>query len=559
MEYRILGPLEIVDGHRKLHLGAAQQRALLAVLLLRANEIVSVDRIIDELWGAQAPATAAHTVQVYISELRKVLDPGRGDGRRESVVVTRRPGYVITVETDELDMHRFESQVERGKQALAEGDAETAVGELRAALDLWRGSPLADFAFEPFAQTAIARLEELRLGALEERFQAELSLGLHASVIAELITLGKEHPLRERLREQLMLALYRSGRQAEALEIYQHTRKALVEELGIDPSVALQQLEQAILRQDEALAWTPPAARSGGATQKEAPARSILLVPLNDGALDLLLALAEPLARSASPHELILTRLVPKADAGDLPLAVGGLEERRAALRERGVIARAAAFTSDDWAGDVLRLAAQQHVDLLLLAGDAEVTAPLHRILEEAPCDVAVLANDRLVEREGKVLVPFGGGDHDWSALELGAWLASARGEALTLLGTAVSEEEGRRDASRLLANAALAVQQLVHVSTEPLLVPPGERSVIEAAEACSLVVLGLSDRWHEEGVGEVRAAISRGVQAPVIFVRRGPRPGGLTPDEGLTRFNWSLRGSGAAGAERDAHRGDPL
>jgi hypothetical protein len=155
------------------------------------------------------------------------------------------------------------------------------------------------------------------------------------------------------------------------------------------------------------------------------------------------------------------------------------------------------------------------------------------------------------------VLVPFGAGEHEWSALELGAWLASARGEALTLLGTAGSEAQGRRDASRLLASAALAVQQLAHVSTEPLLVPPGPRGVIEAAAACSLIVLGLSERWHDEGIGEVRGAISRGVRAPVIFVRRGPRPGGLTPDEGLTRFTWSLRGAGADELGRDAHGSD--
>jgi DNA-binding SARP family transcriptional activator len=550
MDYRILGTLEIVDGDRKLELGAAKQRALLAVLLLRANEIVSLDRIIDELWGVHAPTTAPHTVQVYISQLRKVLDSGRGDDRKESVIVTRRPGYAINVERDELDLHRFEGRVERGKQALAEGDAETAARELRAALDLWRGPPLADFEFEAFAQTAIARLEELRLGALEERFQAELSLGLHDSVIAELMTLSQEHPLRERPREMLMLALYRSGRQTEALQIYTQTRETLVEELGIDPSAALQQLEQAILRQDEELAWTPLEARSGKPTQTQAPARSILLVPHNEAELELLLALSEPLARSASPHELILARLVPEAGAAELPLVAAGLEDRRAALRARGVNSRAVAFTSGDWAGDVLRLAAQQHVDLLLLAGAAEVTDELHRIFEDAPCDVAVLANDRFSEREGPVLVPFGGGEHDWSALELGAWLASARGEALTLLGTAVSEETGKRDASRLLASAALAVQQLSRVSTEPLLVAPGERAVIEAADACSVLVLGLSERWHEEGIGEVRGAITRGAQAPVVLVRRGPRPGGLTPDEGLTRFTWSLRGAGAVDSD---------
>jgi DNA-binding SARP family transcriptional activator len=238
MEFRILGPLEVLEDGLTLDLGALKQRALLAVLLLSANRVVSSDRLISALWEDQPPETAQKALQVYVSQLRKVL----GKERLE----TRAPGYLLRVEDGELDLDRFTRLSEEGKP--------------EEALRLWRGPPLSDFAYQRFAHTEIARLEELRIGCLEERIERDLAQGRWAELTGELEALVSEHPLRERLRAQLMLALYRSGRQAEALEAYQQARTALVEELGIEPSRQLRELHQAILNQDPALDLTGRAA-----------------------------------------------------------------------------------------------------------------------------------------------------------------------------------------------------------------------------------------------------------------------------------------------------------
>jgi DNA-binding SARP family transcriptional activator len=231
VDFRILGRLEVLDDGRALELGGGKQRAVLAVLLLRANRVVSRDDLIDAIWGERAPETATKALQVYVSQLRKALGRDR--------ILTRAPGYELRVDAGELDLDRF--------QAL---DSE---GRLDEALRLWRDSPLAEFAYEPFAQSDIARLEELRLACLERRIEEDLANGRHAAIIGELERLVSLHPFREHLRAELMLALYRSGRQAEALDAYQDARRALTEELGIVPSQGLRELEQAILRQDTAL------------------------------------------------------------------------------------------------------------------------------------------------------------------------------------------------------------------------------------------------------------------------------------------------------------------
>ena len=258
MEFRILGPLEVWDGGGEVSLGGPKPRALLAVLLLHPNEVVPADRLIDELWGEDSPEDAAAALRVNVSRLRKALP--------QDVLTTRSPGYVLRVEPDELDLHRFERLVDEGRSLLARGLAADASERLRDALSLWRGPALADFAYESFAQAAIARLEEIRLAAVELRIDADLALGRHDELVGELEALVAEHPLRERLRRYLMTALYRSGRQAEALDAYQDARRALVDELGIDPSPALQELERAILRQDPSLDVEAPAPRprSGG-------------------------------------------------------------------------------------------------------------------------------------------------------------------------------------------------------------------------------------------------------------------------------------------------------
>jgi DNA-binding SARP family transcriptional activator/class 3 adenylate cyclase/tetratricopeptide (TPR) repeat protein len=245
MEFGVLGPLEVRDDGRTVPVGRGKQRALLALLLLHANEVVSTDRLIDELWGEQPPATAATALQVYVSKLRKSLGAG--------MIATKAPGYTIQLEREQLDLHRFERLLAEGRESLVAGDAGRAARLLEEAIRLWRGDALADLAYEPFAQAAIVRLEELRLAAVEERFEAGLALGRHVELVGELDALVAEQPLRERPRRQLMLALYRCGRAAEALQVYTNTRRAFVEELGIEPSAALQQLERAILNQDPSL------------------------------------------------------------------------------------------------------------------------------------------------------------------------------------------------------------------------------------------------------------------------------------------------------------------
>jgi YVTN family beta-propeller protein len=249
MQFRLLGPLEVEEDGRLLVLGSAKQRALLAILSLRANEVVSRDRLIDELWGERPPASALHSLDVYVSRLRKTLQANGG----ERLLVTRAGGYLLRLEPEQLDLTCFERLLEEGRRALAAGNYGRASERLSEALALWRGPALADLAYEPFAAAEVERLEEQRLAALEERLEAELALGRHASLIGELEALSGKHPLRERLHGQLMLALYRCGRQAEALEVYRETRRHLLDEVGIDPSPALQRLEQAILRQDPAL------------------------------------------------------------------------------------------------------------------------------------------------------------------------------------------------------------------------------------------------------------------------------------------------------------------
>ncbi len=264
IEFRTLGPLEVEDEGRLVPLGGARQRAVLGILLFHRGEVVSVDRLVDELWGERPPGTATKTVQVYVSRLRKELG--------QEVVLTRGGGYVLDIEPGQLDAERFQRLTAEGRDALERGEAHSASELLRQALDLWRGPPLADLAYEPFAQSHIARLDELRLVALEHRIEADLALGNHAALIPELETLVREHPARERLRAQLILALYRSGRQTDALASYRDARRALVEELGLEPSRELQELERAILAQDPAidapsrtrpLRGTPQARRGG--------------------------------------------------------------------------------------------------------------------------------------------------------------------------------------------------------------------------------------------------------------------------------------------------------
>ncbi len=249
----MLGPIEVRADGVLTTLGGRRQRAVLAVLALHPNQVVSVDRLVEDIWGENPPPTAVHTVQVFVSRLRRALADA-GDR-----LITRPPGYVLDLQAGEVDAHRFERFYESARTALAAGNADDALALLRQAEALWRGQPLVDFTYEPFAQATIARLEELGVNVREELIEAHLALGHHDEVVPELEALVREHPFRERPRAQLMLALYRSGRQAQALEAFHQTRRALLEELAVEPGETLRELEKAILRQDPSL--QPPPAR----------------------------------------------------------------------------------------------------------------------------------------------------------------------------------------------------------------------------------------------------------------------------------------------------------
>jgi YVTN family beta-propeller protein len=278
MDVRILGPLEVwrPEGDAA-ELGGRQQRLVLAMLVLHRNEIVSVDRLIDVVWGERAPASAAKSIQILISRLRKALEPAAMGGPGDSPgsgIRTLANGYVLEIAPGDLDVDRFQRHVEQGRRALAAGEFEKASEALAKGLSLWRGEPLADFAYESFAQSEIRRLEELRLGAVEERIDAELGVGRVDEVTPELQALVAQHPTRERLRGQLMLALYRSGRKAEALRVYEDARRTLSEELGLEPSETLRRLhgdvltdeptlsapKRAVLGRDASVASSEPAA-----------------------------------------------------------------------------------------------------------------------------------------------------------------------------------------------------------------------------------------------------------------------------------------------------------
>jgi YVTN family beta-propeller protein len=260
-EFRILGPFEVGRNGEAIELPAGKPRALLAVLLLHRGQVVSVDQLVDELWGERPPPTAAKNVQVYIARLRKLLDDG--------LLVTRAPGYALRAEDEQLDAARFQALLEAARREQPAAAAE----QLREALALWRGPPLADFVYDSFAQEEIRRLEELRVAALEDRIDADLALGQHEDVVGELEALVRAHPLRERLLAQLLLALYRCGRQADALAAYQAGRSRFVDELGLEPSPPLRRLEQAILRHDPMLAAPARAAEPAADALRAARSR----------------------------------------------------------------------------------------------------------------------------------------------------------------------------------------------------------------------------------------------------------------------------------------------
>jgi DNA-binding SARP family transcriptional activator len=255
VEFRVLGPLEVIIGGRAADVGPPKQRALLALLILNADRVVSADRLIDELWGESPPDGARHALQVHVSNLRKLLEPSRAPGESPELLQTRKPGYVLRLTPNQSDAQRFESLVEEGRKAQHADRPERALSFLSEALGLWRGPALTDLIDEPFAQREADLLEELKLTATEDRLQAKLNLGHHSELVGELGALAARHPLRERISGMLMLALYRSGRQAEALQAFRRLKETLSNELGLDPSPELQGLEEGILQQAPELDW----------------------------------------------------------------------------------------------------------------------------------------------------------------------------------------------------------------------------------------------------------------------------------------------------------------
>ncbi|HUK95482.1 MAG TPA: AfsR/SARP family transcriptional regulator [Gaiellaceae bacterium] len=539
LEFRILGPLAVLSDGTPLRLGGPKQRATLAILLLEANRVVSVERLADDLYAGAPPVTAVTQVQRQVSDLRKLLGSA-------SVIETRAPGYAIRLSADQLDLSRFERLTGHAADSLARGESGLALQLLDEALDLWSGAPLVDLGSEPFVQAAIGRLQELRLAALEQRIEAELELGRHAEIVGELRELVVAEPLREQLCGQLMLALYRSGRQAEALDAYRTTRSTLVEQIGIEPGPALQELQRAILVQDSSLdlAWRDERAGLDST-------RAVLVLPNSEEELDGLLAIGERLARP-SDRELLVAGLV--SGERELPQAVSMLNARR---RSTSAPVRVAAFTTQDRAADIARLVIAYGVDLVLLAmpeeaGADAVPRELATIYERSPADVAMLRGTTFEpsEREG-VFVPFGGGLHDWAALELAAWLASGENLVLRLLGTTAVPSRRPRDASRLLADASLAVQRVVGIDAEPVIVEPTEEALLGAVEGAALIVAGISPRWQHEGLGWGGRVLIAGCPAPILLVHHGPGPGGLAPPESRTSYTWSIGRSQSASHEQ--------
>ena len=506
LEFHILGPLEVVRGEQGLPVGSPKQRALLGILLLHANEPISRERLIEELWGAAAPKTVNAVLNVYLSKLRRLLT----DGTADQLLLTQAAGYVLRIPPESLDVRRFEELLEQGRRELASGEAERASLTLRDALALWRGPALADLAFEPFAQTEIARLEELRLTAIESRIEADLVLGRDDALVAELETLVAVHPYREGLRAQLMLALYRNGRQAEALETYRRARRAYSEELGIEPSSRLQELERAILRHDSSL--EPPLQPTLGAREEESseevrqrrfPTRSTLglaialILVVAAGLLALVAAARDSSGGSQVPVELVgdsLAVIDPGTDTivGEIP--VGG-RPSAPAVGEGSV-----------WVGN--------RDDNTLLRVDPR-SLDVHTIgLSAAPFDIEVTAgsvwilSDRALLRVDPgindvvdtIPLPRAIGSGSWSEMEVGAKTVfvcnchGGPGSVIRIDPATTSVESVRRSAVRSIAYGEGALWALTGELDTIDQIDPKTNAVIATIP---LGRIGETSGWH--------------------------------------------------------------
>lgn len=520
VEFRVLGPLEILSDGRTVELAGSRTRAVLAVLLLHANRPVSMDRLIDDLWGASPPPRARGMVHNAVSAIRRAIDGGDDAPR----LVRSPAGYQLRVAVDELDLSRFERLVAAAEERLSAGDSDGARARAEEAIGLWRGEALAEFAFEPFASPAVGRLEELRALAEELRVSALAESGGAAEAVADLRSLVAARPWSERLRYLLALALYRCGRQADALAELRSWRQSLDDQLGIEPAPEIRVLEQRILQHDSALGSDATTAGSPGSR------RSVLLSV--QAAADVATALPLCTVLAGEDHELVVVQPVPiHADLGG---AAGQLSGAVASVPcERPV--RSSAFRSGEVGEDLRRLARDLEAALVVQIIDG--AAVPHDALDRVECDVALLRPGR--RSEGRAVVAaFGGTDHDWLAIELAAVAAARMGVPMKLFGGARSGA----DASRVLAVASVAVQRFLGVAVEPVV--GGAETLLEEAASGAMMVLGLSGRWRSEGLGSVRAHVLEQGAGPVMLARRGLGPSALAPPAALTRFTWSLDGA---------------
>jgi DNA-binding SARP family transcriptional activator len=485
IEYRVLGPFEVaVDGHAAA-IPAGKPAALLARLALEPGRVVSAGALVDALW-IDPPPSAAKLVQVHVSKLRKALP--------RDAVETVGTGYRVSGSTD---LARFEELV-----AAAADQPAARAEQLAAALALWRGPALAEFGDEPFAVAAARRLEELRLHALESRIDAQLELGEEERAIPELEALVAAEPLRERPLRQLMLALYRTGRQADALARYREGRRRIVEELGIEPGPALQELERAILRHAPELAREAAGAKLGPIVCAGAE-----LVPM-----------FAPLC--APGQELVVVEVVEGEELAERSAALAALE------------ARTAAFTSAAPGEDLARFAAVQDAELLAVA--QQLAPPDYEaLLAAATCTLVLVPSPRGFVADAPVLVPFAGDEDEWAALELGGSLARAHDVPLRLVGSEAGAN--RRDASKLLASASLTLQRFTGAVAEPVLVPRGAEGILR--ERASAIVTSLP----AAKLDPTRRELVERAPVPVLLVRGALGADTLAPAHTLTRYGWTL------------------
>jgi len=534
IDYRLLGPFEVVLNGHVVDVGGPKQRSLLAILLLHANQPVHRDVLIDELWGEHPPPGAGHAMAVYIWRLRKTLDSAG-----TQCVQTWPGGYVVQVTGEQVDVKRFEHLAEEGRSSLAAGAPSRAAAQLREALALWRGAPLADFRDEPFAQAEIDRLEGLRAEATEDRIEADLALGRHASIVTELEGLIAAYPLRERLYQQLMIALYRCGRQAEALEVFQKARRTLVEELGLEPGPALQRVERAILQQDPGLdppsrVTMAPALDPAAGTRRSwraGPARRKRLFAAV-GALAVAGALLATVPPGKSAHPVAAANTVGVIDTGraDLSAVVKGVG------RPSGVAYGAGAVWVTDSADDLLL-----RVDS---AGRVVDRIPVGR----GPAGVAV--GDREVwvanELDGTVSEVNPGAGRQVATVRVGigpraiafgygsVWVANVTSDSVSRIDPATGAVKGvipLGSSPTAIAAGAGAIWVTSQETGELLRVDPGDDRLSRAfaiGQGPVAVAVGAGSVWVvdtggtltrlDPGTGQVRKIKVRGTPGGVVY-----------------------------------------